>query len=354
MSMMAFSRDSRHGPSEVRREIMARRATGGVREALYGVLQDQDLKTSAAAMHTALREAGYETSVETVEAALRELAAVLRSPAPTPAPHEPTEPEPESPPDEEPVADVVDLDTRRPVLDPDLDPSEDSEDSEELEDAPPDPLATLYHLVDHDVRLEIRRGNLMAGRETGLTPRLRELLGEHKDALIGLLGEEAVAEAVVETTRYVSQALRGRGQRYGSSGAQRAKRHLLMAQNAYERRDYDLCRYRLRRAEIASEGRYADVELPAPTPTYSDGTPEQRANTSETPNPSERVEAPETVEGDDLEPGRDHQVILNGKAKVILLASLYPTELSLQGAKQAYQRANPSMRVEVRRSRRPE
>lgn len=294
-------------------------------------------------MYEALRGGGYETSLESMEAALLELAAVLRTPAPTPAPNEPTEPL------TEPVADVVELDSRRSETqahDQDLD-------LETPEDAGRDPLETLYMLVDYDVRLEVRAGKLYAGRETGLTPRLREQLSEHRDALIGLLSEEAVVSALSEATEYVSKNLRRRGEEYGSPDSERAKRWLTMAHNAYERRDYDLCRYRLRRAEIASEGRYADVELPSPSrPASSGTTPEQRVKASDAPKPSERVEASQPSEstGDDLEPGRDHLVYLDRKAKVILLASSYPTEIALQGAKQAYQRANPGSRVEVRRS----
>lgn len=355
MSMMSFSRGPR-GPGEVRREIMARRSHGSVGDALYGVLQGKETSETAAAMHTALSEAGYETTRESVEAALEELAVALRGPATTPEPPEPPEPaeEPEAPgPDpettEELGADVVDLDSRRPDT-PDPLEEETPDTPEPFESPGSDPSEVLYYLVDHDVRLEVRDGTLMAGRPAGLTPRLREILSAHKEALITLLDEEAVVVALSEATRHVSESLRRRGEVYGSGDSERAKRYLQMAQNAYERREHALSRYRLRRARMSSEGRQEDDAPPAPRPASSATTPEQRAKASapsQVPEPPARVEA---VKGNDLEPGRDHQVFLNGKATALLLPSLYPSEIALERSKQAYQRANPSMRVEVRRS----
>lgn len=355
MSMMAFSRAPRRSPDpgEVRREIMFRRSESGVRDALYSVVQGRDPSEAAEAMHTALSEAGYETSRESVEAALRELAAALRTPAPEPEPPEPLEgPEASETSEPEDVgADVVMLDDRRPEPEPLEDETPDT--PLPLEDPGSDPSEVLYYLVDYYVRLEVRGGNLYAGRPAGLTPRLREILRVHKEALITLLDDEAVAAALPEATEYVSEALRARGEGRGSGDGQRASKYLTMAGNAYSRREYALARYRLRRAQMAAAGRREDDAPPDPRPAASDSTPESRAKSVGPSEPTE-VRARVDSKGDDLEPGHDHQVLFDRNPKVILLASLYPSKIALEGAKMAYQRANPGRRVEVRRSRRVE
>lgn len=53
-------------------------------------------------------------------------------------------------------------------------------------------------------------------------------------------------------------------------------------------------------------------------------------------------------EGCAVAPARDHYVYVDGKSEAILLASLYPDELSRERAARAFRRANPGRKVEVR------
>lgn len=113
----------------------------------------------------------------------------------------------------------------------------------------------LYRLYEQGCRLQLRGGRLHAGRDGGLTEAQRELLRDHEPGLTRLLSEEAMSEVWSPALRYVSDTLRRRGLDYGSADGQRAAELLNEAQEAYERGEDGLARYRLRRAALAAAGR---------------------------------------------------------------------------------------------------
>lgn len=217
------------------------------------------LAARAGRFRAALVGLGDSYSEEEVRAALLERAgsgpstpAVPEPPAPAPTPDPPPEPEPGLNQRQRDIEQALDSMTGPAAS---ADPPPESAPAPATDPGDREASKVLYRLYDHGVCLALREGQLHAGRTGGLTPLQRELIQEHGAGLKRLLSPEAMSEVWAPAPRYVSEALRERGCAPDGAEARRAAALLNEAQEAYERHEDGLARYRLRRAALVSAGR---------------------------------------------------------------------------------------------------
>lgn len=95
-----------------------------------------------------------------------------------------------------------------------------------------------------------------------------------------------------------------------------------------------------------------EAEPPPHEPTSRRAEPDTKPGVEQVEQPLRRSDIEPLPEvygpGDNLRPGTDHGVWLDGRQTATLLASWYPSEFDLQRKKRAFQKANPGTDIRVR------